>query len=126
MPVNIEESWKGLLSDEFEKPYFKSIGTFLRQAKSSGKIIYPPGPEIFNAFSQTPVQSVKVVIIGQDLQIKEVTRALDACLLTDAELAMGPDAWEQFEDPFAPWEIADSEMGEGCELPGDDDEADER
>jgi uracil-DNA glycosylase len=66
MPVNIEESWKGLLSDEFEKPYFKSIGTFLRQAKSSGKIIYPPGPEIFNAFSQTPVQSVKVVIIGQD------------------------------------------------------------
>jgi len=39
---------------------------------------------------------------------------------------MGPDAWEQFEDPFAPWEIADSEMGESCELPGDEDEADER
>jgi len=68
----------------------------------------------------------EIVIIGQDLRITEVTRALDACLLTDAEIAMGPAAWEQFEDPFAPWEIADSEIGEGCELPGDDDEADER
>ncbi len=66
MPVNIEESWKRLLSDEFEKPYFKSIGTFLSQFKSSGKIIYPSDSEIFNAFAQTPVQSVKVVIIGQD------------------------------------------------------------
>ena len=66
------------------------------------------------------------MIIGQDLQIAEVTRALDACLLTDAELAAGPAAWEQFEDPFAPWEIADSDMSESCELPGDDEEADER
>ncbi len=68
----------------------------------------------------------EIVIIGQDLQIAEVTRALDACLLTDAELAAGPAAWEQFEDPFAPWEIADSDMSESCELPGDDEEADER
>ena len=68
----------------------------------------------------------EIVIIGQDLQIAEVTRALDGCLLTDAEIALGPDAWEQFEDPFAPWETADSEMSEGCELPGDDEEADER
>ena len=51
----------------------------------------------------------EIVIIGQDLQIAEVTRALDACLLTDGELALGPAVWEQFEDPFAPWEIADSE-----------------
>ena len=68
----------------------------------------------------------EIVIIGQDLEITEVTRTLDDCLLTDDEIAMGPEAWEQFEDPFAPWEIADSEMGEGCELPCDDEEADER
>jgi hypothetical protein len=68
----------------------------------------------------------EIVIIGQDLRITEVTRALDACLLTDAEIAMGKEAWEQFDDPFAPWEIADSEMGEGCELPGDDEEADDQ
>jgi G3E family GTPase len=67
----------------------------------------------------------EIVIIGQDLQISEVTRALDACLLTNAELALGPAAWEQFEDPFAAWETADSEPIDGCELPGDDDEADQ-
>lgn len=66
MPVKIEESWKQVLSDEFEKPYFQAIGAFLRQSKSFGKIIYPPGPEIFNAFAQTPVHAAKVVIIGQD------------------------------------------------------------
>lgn len=52
----------------------------------------------------------EIVIIGQDLKIAEITRALDACLLNDAELAKGPEEWEQFEDPFAPWEIADNDM----------------
>lgn len=68
----------------------------------------------------------EIVIIGQDLQIAEVTQALDGCLLTDAEMAVGPAAWEQLEDPFAPWEIADSDMSESCELSGNDDEVEER
>ena len=63
----------------------------------------------------------EIVIIGQDLKIAEVTRSLDACLLTDAEIAKGPEEWEQLEDPFAPWEIADSDMSVDA-----DGEADER
>lgn len=47
----------------------------------------------------------EIVIIGQDLKVAEVTQALDACLLTSGEFGMGPAAWEQFEDPFAPWEL---------------------
>ena len=69
----------------------------------------------------------EIVIIGQDLQIAEVTRSLDACLLTDDEMTMGPEAWEQFEDSFAPWEIADSDMAETCDLSDEEDgDADER
>ena len=51
----------------------------------------------------------EIVIIGQDLQIADVTIALDSCLLTDREMKCGPEAWLQFNDPFAPWEIADGE-----------------
>ncbi len=64
--VNIEESWKKVLSQEFEQPYFQSIATFLKKEKKAGKKIYPPGSLIFNAFNTTPFHEVKVVILGQD------------------------------------------------------------
>ena len=62
---NIEDSWKNLLRDEFNADYFSSLKTFLLQEKSKYKI-YPPGSQIFAAFDKTPVDNVKVVIIGQD------------------------------------------------------------
>lgn len=66
MNVKIENSWKEVLKEEFSKTYFERITTFLKAEKALGKIIYPPGPLIFNAFSKTPFDKVKVVIIGQD------------------------------------------------------------
>ena len=66
MDVQIHPSWKAVLKDEFTKPYFQQIVTFLRSEKASGKIIYPPGPLIFNAFNETPFEKVSVVILGQD------------------------------------------------------------
>ena len=64
--VKIEESWKTVLAQEFEQPYFQGIATFLRKEKAAGNKIYPPGPLIFNAFDSTPFDKVKVVILGQD------------------------------------------------------------
>lgn len=66
MDVKIEQSWKDALKDEFEKPYFASLVRFLHKEKSEGKTIYPPGPAIFRAFELTPIDKVKVVILGQD------------------------------------------------------------
>ncbi len=66
MDIQIEESWKRELKNEFEKTYFQHIITFLKAEKASGKIIYPPGSLIFNAFKQTPFDNVKVVLLGQD------------------------------------------------------------
>jgi uracil-DNA glycosylase len=66
MDVRIEASWKEALADEFKKPYFKQITTHLKTEKAQGKIIYPPGPLIFNAFQHTPINEVKVVLLGQD------------------------------------------------------------
>ena len=66
MDVKIENSWKAALAPEFEKPYFASLVRFLHGEKAAGKTIYPPGSQIFRAFDLTPVQEVKVVILGQD------------------------------------------------------------
>jgi uracil-DNA glycosylase len=62
----MEASWKEVLKNEFKKPYFKQIVEHLKTEKAQGKTIYPPGPLIFNAFSKTPFDAVKVVILGQD------------------------------------------------------------
>ena len=66
MDVKIEESWKRVLAPEFEKPYFQELVRQLHAEKRAGRVIYPPGPLIFNAFNLTPFEKVKVVIIGQD------------------------------------------------------------
>ena len=66
MQVRIEDSWKNALADEFGKPYFESLVRFLHKEKAEGQTIYPPGSQIFRAFDLTPVENLKVVILGQD------------------------------------------------------------
>jgi uracil-DNA glycosylase len=66
MDVSIEASWKEVLKDEFKKPYFKQIVDHLKTEKAQGKTIYPPGSQIFHAFEATPIDNLKVVILGQD------------------------------------------------------------
>ncbi len=61
----IEESWKEVLSKEFQKPYFSELKQFLLKEKQK-YTIYPPGPRIFSAFNHTPFHNVKAVILGQD------------------------------------------------------------
>ena len=63
---HIEDSWKKILRDEFQKPYFSEIKKFLQKEKSEWKTIYPAWNQIFNAFDKTPFDKVKVVILGQD------------------------------------------------------------
>ena len=66
MEVKIESSWKQALQSEFDEPYFAALVRFLHDEKAAGKVIFPPGGRIFRAFELTPVDSVKVVILGQD------------------------------------------------------------
>ena len=66
MQVRIEQSWKDALAEEFGKPYFESLVRFLHKEKAEGQTIYPPGSQIFRAFDLTPVENLKVVILGQD------------------------------------------------------------
>lgn len=67
MEVNpqIEASWKEVLKEEFEKPYFSELKEFLVDEKSK-YTVYPPGGLIFNAFRLAPFEQVKIVLLGQD------------------------------------------------------------
>ena len=66
MNVQIESGWKKVLESEFNKPYFLQIVHFLKTEKNIGKIIYPPGSQIFNAFEMSPFSQTKLVLLGQD------------------------------------------------------------
>ena len=66
MDINIETSWNNALESEFGQPYFSSLVRFLHQEEEGGKTIYPPKDLIFRAFELTPLDKVKVVILGQD------------------------------------------------------------
>lgn len=62
----LESSWLAQLDTEFEQPYMQQLRSFLRAEKAAGKRIFPPGREFFEAFAHTPLDQVKVVILGQD------------------------------------------------------------
>lgn len=66
MNVKMEPSWKKVLTDEFEMPYFTELSATIRNAYLGDEPIYPPPQFVFNAFSLCPFDSVKVVILGQD------------------------------------------------------------
>ncbi len=65
-PVTLEPSWKQRVGEYLQRPDMQSLAAFLREQKRAGKRLYPPGPDIFNAFAHTPFDAVRVVILGQD------------------------------------------------------------
>lgn len=64
--VGLHSSWKAVLMDEFSKIYMQDLKQFLLQQKHNHKNIFPPEDSLFNALNSTPLDKVKVVIIGQD------------------------------------------------------------
>jgi uracil-DNA glycosylase len=66
MAIDLEPSWLEVLHEEFDKNYMVNLREFLKQEKVAGHKIYPKGSDIFNAFKMTPLDQLKVVIIGQD------------------------------------------------------------
>jgi len=64
--IDLEPSWLSHLQEEFTKPYMQQLKAFLLQEKRAGKTILPKGSLWFNALNSTPLNEVKVVILGQD------------------------------------------------------------
>lgn len=66
MDVKIESSWNEVLQPAFDRPSFHNLALHLKTERAGGKVIYPHGSLLFNAFNKTPFDRVKVVILGQD------------------------------------------------------------
>lgn len=66
LKAGLHPSWCQLLRAEFNKPYFKGLQRFLESEEKKGATIFPPKNKIFAAFNVCPLESVRVVIIGQD------------------------------------------------------------
>ena len=64
--IKLDESWKAPLQVEFEAPYMAALKDFLVAERDKGKRIFPKGPEWFHALDATPLEKVRVVILGQD------------------------------------------------------------
>ena len=65
MEVKIEAGWRRALAEEWDKPYFRELTTFVKDSSRRGAV-YPPPSRIFPAFDACPFDKVKVVILGQD------------------------------------------------------------
>lgn len=66
MDVTIEESWKRVLEGEFASPYMGALKDFLAAEREGGKQIFPASNEYFRALELTPIDRVRIVILGQD------------------------------------------------------------
>jgi uracil-DNA glycosylase len=64
--IRLDPSWLAHLAAEFDKPYMHALKAFLQAEKKAGKTIYPPSTQWFNALDTTPIDQVKIVMLGQD------------------------------------------------------------
>ena len=66
----ISNDWLPALKDEFKKDYYKELFAFVKDEYSK-RVVYPPSDDIFNALHLTPLNEVKVLILGQDPYFNE-------------------------------------------------------
>lgn len=96
MDVKIEASWKEVLSEEFEKSYFKQLTKFVRSEYET-QTVFPPAKLIFNAFDKCPFNDVKVVIIGQD-PYHDVNQAHGLCFSVNDGIKTPPSLRNIFKE----------------------------
>ena len=96
MKVNIHDSWKNQLNEEFEKSYFKDLISFVKNEYQT-KICYPKGSDIFAAFEYCHFNDVKVVILGQD-PYHGVNQANGLCFSVKDDVKMPPSLINIFKE----------------------------
>ncbi len=94
--IQIEASWKHVLSEEFEKPYFKELTEFVRGEYLSSAV-YPKPRDVFRAFDACPFDKVKVVILGQD-PYHGAGQANGLCFAVNPDIALPPSLKNIFKE----------------------------
>lgn len=95
----IGDSWKDILQDELEEPYFSELRQFVNEAYNT-ETCYPKENAIFNAFNTCPFDKVKVVIIGQD-PYHDVNQANGLCFSVNDDIKHPPSLKNIFKELHA-------------------------
>ena len=106
----IESSWKKVLSEEFEKSYFKDLMDFVKE-EYIDKTIYPNPKDIFRAFDLCPFNEIKVVIIGQD-PYHDTDQANGLCFAVHDEIKIPPSLKNIYKEIESDIEIKPNESGD--------------
>ncbi|WP_419905765.1 uracil-DNA glycosylase [Kiloniella sp.] len=112
--IQLHESWKEILSSEFNKDYMRNLKVFLKQQKQLKKIIFPRGSEYFQALNLTPVEEVKVVILGQD-PYHGLGQAHGLCFSVRPDIAIPPSLKNIFKELKQDLDI--DQPTHGCLIP---------
>ena len=86
--AQISNDWLPAVNEEFKKPYYRELYTFVKNEYDTN-VIYPPAEDIFNAFHLTPLSEVKVLILGQD-PYHEPNQAHGLCFSVKPEVQIPP------------------------------------
>jgi uracil-DNA glycosylase len=111
---DIDASWQVYFKKEFQLPYMKALSAFLKQEKSAKKIIYPSTENIFKAFEYTPLDKVKVVIIGQD-PYHGRQQAHGLCFSVPSQVPIPPSLMNIYQELFEDLGILPAKHG--CLVP---------
>jgi len=112
--IRLEESWKKLLKPEFTRGYMQKLRGFLREELAAGKRIFPKGAEYFAALDHTPVDRVKVVILGQD-PYHGPGQAHGLCFSVKPGVAVPPSLINIYKEMAS--DLGITPPGHGCLLP---------
>jgi uracil-DNA glycosylase len=85
----MHESWLAVLGDELEQPHMRELRAFLVSEVAAGRRFYPPADKVFNALSLTPLDDVRVVILGQD-PYHGAGQAMGLCFSVPAGVPLPP------------------------------------
>lgn len=96
MKVRINEQWRELLQEEFDKPYFAELASFVRDEYAAGAV-FPRAGNIFRAFDMCPPSELSVVIIGQD-PYHDVNQANGLCFSVNDGVAFPPSLRNIFQE----------------------------
>ncbi len=108
--ISLELGWKKVLLAEFTKPYMQELKKFLVKEKRDKKIIYPKGSDIFNAFQLTPIDQVKVVILGQD-PYHGPNQAHGLCFSVLPQMAVPPSLVNIYKELYSDLNIMPAKQG---------------
>ena len=110
----IEPAWQDALKSEFEQSYMQSLNSFLRKEKDAKKVIFPQSKDVFSAFNYTPLDKVKVVILGQD-PYHGLGQAHGLCFSVLPNVAVPPSLLNIFQELKADVKIGTPDHG--CLIP---------